>query len=157
MTNDVHLLILLLTLVLAYGIYWYTRPPNVNNSSSESKSVQDTFMQQIHSVKADSDTTVSAAPRQHERDLEERFAKEIQLKQRLSQFSKDMELDKALIALWEEIESYPEWSSREDFQKWNMLNVPGVSGTKDKDTESGLWVDPKPIPPWEWRHQVRTR
>ncbi len=138
MTNGVHLWILLLTFVVAYVIYWYTRPPNADDSTIESKSVEDPFLQQIASEKTHRDTTVSAARRQHERELEERFANDIQLKQRLSQFAKDMELDKALIALWEEIKNYPRWSAMDDFPKerWNNLHLTGISGTTEGDTES---------------------
>jgi hypothetical protein len=138
MTNDVHLWILLLTFVVAYAIYWYTRPPNANDFPIESKSVEDPFLQQIASAKTHRDTTVSAARRQHERELEERFANDIQLKQRLSQFAKDMELDEALIALWEEIKNYPTWATMDDFPKerWNKLHLTGISGTTEGDTES---------------------
>ncbi len=100
--------------------YRYSRWVKVNST----KDTQDPFLHRV-------------------RELEERFGSDIKLKERLSQFAKDRKLDKALIALWEEIESYPEWSSRENFQELNMLNVSGVSGTKDKDTESVKFISGK--------------
>jgi|CXWL01.1.fsa_nt_gi hypothetical protein len=137
MTNDVYLLILLLTFVVAYAIYWYTRPPNANDSSIESKSVEDPFLQQIASEKARIDKNVAAAQQQHERDLEERFAKDIQLKERLSQFAKDMELDMALIALWEEKELELSVSTQDlDFETWNRLQMSGITKGEGEKTKS---------------------
>lgn len=72
-------------------------------------------MQQVASEKARTDTAVSVAGQQHERELEERFAEDVRLKKRLSQFARVNELDKALVALWKEINCYPAWSNRDEY------------------------------------------
>jgi len=128
---------LVLMAVAAFGVYWALRQASVNSPPTKSESLKDSFMQQIASEKARIDKNVSPAQLQHERELEERFANDIQLKERLSQLAKHMELDKALIALWEEIKNYPSWSTMDDFasEKWNMLRLSGISGTTEGDVE----------------------
>lgn len=96
----------------------------------------DPFMQQVASEKARTDAAASVALQQHTRELDERFADDVRLKERLSQFARDNDLDKALIALWEEIEHYPECSRRGGLGKWNKLHLSGINGTKEKDTET---------------------
>lgn len=146
MSAEVFILIVLVACVA----YWYSRRDRADKPSTslppvqqavapagpQSQSDVDPFMQQIASEKARTDATVSAALQQHGRELEERFADDVRLKERLSQFARTNELDEALIALWEEIKYYPAWSSRGDFDKWNKLHLSGISGTKEKDTES---------------------
>ena len=142
--------VFILLFLVACVAYWYSRryradkpstslppvPQAVAPAGLQSQSDVDPFIQQVASEKARTDATVSAALQQHERELEERFADDVRLKERLSQFARTNELDKALIALWEEIKHYPVWSSRGDFDKWNKLHLSGLSGAKEKDTES---------------------
>jgi len=146
MSVDVFILIVLAACVA----YWYSRLAKANKPSTTSQPDQeavapsepqcqssvDPFLQQIASKKARTDAAVSAALQQHEQELEERFADDVRLKGRLTQFARANELDKALVALWEEIEHYPAWSNRDDFDKWNKLHLSGISGSKEKDTES---------------------
>ena len=82
------------------------------------------------------DAVVTTAVKQHERELEQRFAEDVKLKERLSQFARAHELDKALIAFWEEIQHYPAWSSRDDFEKWNRLKLTGLGGSSEGDVKS---------------------
>lgn len=144
----------ILIVLVACVAYWYSRrnkddkpskslppvPQAVAPAAPHSQSDVDPFMQQVASEKAHSDATVSAALQQHERELEEQFADDVRLKERLSQFARTNELDKALIALWEEIKHYPAWSSRGDFEKWNKLHLSGLSGAKENDIESVEFV-----------------
>lgn len=123
--------------VVGYEVYRHFRRVKVNNSTIESRYAQDPFMQQVASEKARIDKNVSAARRQHERELEKQFANDVQIKERLSQFTKDMELDQALIALWEEKRlGRKDLSQDLDFETWNRLQMSGISGRKEKDTES---------------------
>jgi len=76
---------------------------------------------------------------QHELELEQRFSgdgKHVKLKEQLSQFARMSELDEALIALWKETECYPTWSSQDDFDTWNKLNLTGIGGSSEGDTNS---------------------
>lgn len=97
---------------------------------------EDNFLQQVASEKTRTDATVTAAAKQHEQELEKRFSEDVKLKEQLSQFARANDLDTALIALWEEIERYPEWSSREDFDRLNKLQLTDLAGSSDKDTKS---------------------
>lgn len=142
--------VFILIVLAACAAYWYFRPAKANKPSAtsqrvpdavapsvpQSQSSEDPFMQQVASEKARTDAVIAAASQQQERELEERFADDVRLKERLSQFARANELDKALIALWEEIKHYPAWSGRSDFDKWNKLRLSEISGSKEKDTES---------------------
>lgn len=142
-TEDVNrivsfILALVVASVVAYEVYRYFRRGKVNNPTTESKFVEDPFLQQIASAQARINKNVAAVRQQHERELEERFANDIQLKERLSRLAEQMGLGKALIALWEEIKDYPRWSTMDDVasDKWNKLRLSGISGTTEGDIES---------------------
>ena len=45
-------------------------------------------------------------------------------------------LDEALIALWEEIKHYPAQSKKDDFDKWNKLNLAGIDSLSGGDINS---------------------
>ena len=109
------LLFLLFLLVLAaFAVDWYllriksdkSSPPQPSATQSvstlppQTKREMDTFLQEIASEKAQTDAVVATAMKQHEHELEQRFAEKGKLKERLSQFARVHELDKALIALW---------------------------------------------------------
>lgn len=132
-----YILALAVLSVVGYEAYRYFRPVKVNSSTTESKYAQDPFMQQIASEQARIDKNVIAARQQYERELEERFANDIQLKERLSRLAEHMGLDKALIALWEEIKDYPRSAMDGSVSdKWNKLRLSGISGTAEGDIES---------------------
>lgn len=148
------LLVLLILLVIAVCVaYWFVRRVKSDNSSplqldatqpvlpspTQTRSEIDPFLQQVVSDKAHIDETVITAIRQHKRELEQRFSgdvKHVKLKEQLSQFARMNELDVALIALWEEIEHYPTWSSQDDFDTCNKLNLIGIDGPSEGDTNS---------------------
>ena len=91
------------------------------------------------SDKAHIDEAIITAVQQRELELEQQFAgdvKHVKLKEQLSQFARMNELDEALIALWEEIEHYPTRSSEVDFDNWNKLNLIGIGGSSEGDTNS---------------------
>lgn len=141
---------LVLIVLAACVVYWYVRRARSDRSSSPPPPVPqpippslaqtfgetDPFLRQVASEKVRTDAAVTAALQLHERELEKRFADDVKLKERLSQFARVNELDKALIALWEEIKHYPAWSSRDDFDKWNKLHLTDIAGSSEKDTES---------------------
>ena len=142
-------LIILVTLIviIVCAVYWYLRRAKSANSSSSGSGATkvkalpetDPYLQKVASDKADIDMAVITAVQQYEDELEQRFANDAQyvkLMEQLSQFARVNELDEALITLWEEIKNYPEWSSQEDLDKWNKLNLTGISGTNEKDISS---------------------
>jgi hypothetical protein len=97
---------------------------------------EDNLLQQVASEKTRTDAAIAAVSQQHEHELETRFADDVKLREQLSQFARANELDTALIVLWEEIEHYPAWSSREDFDKWNKLHLTDIASSSEKDTKS---------------------
>jgi hypothetical protein len=146
------LVILVLSVIAVCVAYWYARRAKSDGLSSLQSDVTqpvspspeqtqpeiDPFLQQVVSDKAHIDGAVITAVQQHERELEQRFAgdaKHVKLKERLSQFASMNELDEALIALWEEIEHYPTRSSEDDFD-WNKLNLIGIGGLSEGDSNS---------------------
>ena len=141
------IILVALAVILVCAAYWYLhRAKSANSPSLKSGATKidvlsetDPFLQKVVSDKADIDKATIIAVQQYENELEQRFAndvKHVKLMEQLSQFARVTELDEALIALWEEVEHYPEWSSQEDLEKWNKLNLTGISGSNEKDASS---------------------
>ena len=100
-------------------------------SPSKALREMDPFLREVVSEKAHTDAAVIAASQEHERELQEQFGDDVKLKERLSWFARENKLDKALIALWEEIRCYPAWARRDDFDKWNKLHLTDISGSHE--------------------------
>lgn len=101
----------------------------------------DLFLGEVAEVKSQVDLQVKSETEARKRELEAQYAEDIKLRDRLSDFAKKHKLDKALVDLWESIQHYPSWSKREDFGKWNKLNLKGISGSKDGKISSVSFVD----------------
>ena len=134
MNIDIELTILLILLISMLCVaYWYARNRiKRNNSLLPLQIDKDPYLQEIASFKAKIDKTVITTVRQHEQELEQRYkndAEHLQRKERLSQFARATDLDKALIVIWEEMEHYPLWLKRDDSDKWNKLNLQGINGS----------------------------
>ncbi len=140
MNIDIELTILLILLISMLCVaYWYARNRIKHNSLLPLRIDGDPYLQEVASFKAKIDKTVTTTVRQHEQDLEQRYendAENLKLKERLSQFARATDLDKALIIIWEEIEHYPLWLKRDDSDKWNKLNLQGINGSSKEDTYS---------------------
>lgn len=100
----------------------------------------DPFLRKIVTEKLIVDEEVSKAVTEYERELDERFSDDLKIKARLSRFAKENGLDRALIAVWEEIKYYPAWSQREDFSKWNSLELGGIDGLDEGDVKTVIFV-----------------
>lgn len=96
----------------------------------------DPFLEEIISEKQRVDRQIGAATQEHQRQAEERLSEAHEIMERLGQFARDNEQDKTLIALWEEIKHYPSWSQREDFGRWNKLELADVVGSRKENVES---------------------
>lgn len=91
----------------------------------KSPALSDPFLNEIAEAKRQSEEDIEALTRDYERKLEARFSDDVRLKERLSQFAREQELDKALIALWEAVEHRPaEW---EGFSAWDKTESKGES------------------------------
>lgn len=127
-----------LIVIIVCAAYWYLHRAKLTSTVGALPEA-DPFLLKVASDKADIDKAVVTAVQQNENELEQRFpndVKYVKLMEQLSQFARVNELDEALIALWEEIEHYPEWSSQEDLDKWNKLNLTGIRGSNEEDTSS---------------------
>jgi len=94
----------------------------------------DPFLHEVVAAKQSTDEQVAAATCEYQRELDARFSYDVQVKERLSRFAREHELDRALIALWEEIQHYPSWAQRKDFG--NKLKLASISGSHEKDVQS---------------------
>ena len=139
-----------LLILIAGTAYWYLQKKNSDKKTvppcqpfelateSPKRDLEeiDPFLHSVSLEKKCTYYAINNARRQYESELETRFADDVKLKERLSQFAREHELDKALTSLWSEIRHYPAWSSRDDLGKWNKLNLTGIAGSKDGDVES---------------------
>jgi hypothetical protein len=140
MEIDIEIAILLILLICMFCVaYWYARNHKKSNNFLPLRVGGDPYLQEVASFKTKIDKSVTTAVRQHEQELEQRYendAEHLQLKERLSQFARVADLDKALIVIWEEIEHYPLWLKRDDSDKWNKLNLQGINSSNKEDTYS---------------------
>ena len=140
MNIDIELTILLILLISMLCVaYWYARNHIKRNNLLPLRVDGDPYLQEVAAFKTKIDKTVTTAVRQNEMELEQRYendAEHLQRKERLSQFARVADLDKALIVIWEEIEHYPLWLKRDDSDKWNKLNLQGVNSSNKEDTYS---------------------
>lgn len=146
------------------GLLYYRRKPNQSHLTKDSKpyksdddllrelverrslktpnknlippKLDDPFLDEIATIKHQSDVEIEAATREYERDLNERFSNDLKIKERLSQFARQYELDRALIALWEEIGHYSLWSESKDIEKRNKLQLTRISGTSNGEVKT---------------------
>jgi hypothetical protein len=88
------------------------------------------FLAEIEHAKQKADKEVQSVTKNHEQELNARFSEDLELRQRLSQFAQAHELDKALIALWEEVRRYPEWAKSANFSM-NKLGLTEASGSEE--------------------------
>tara|TARA_Y100001936_G_scaffold254048_1_gene324057 strand:- start:8424 stop:9149 length:726 start_codon:yes stop_codon:yes gene_type:complete len=137
MDAETTLIILFSLIIIILFTYWYTKRHTSLNKMSLYQINKDPYLQEVSFFKAKIDGDVTTSIRNHEQELEQRYkndAAHLKRKERLSQFAKSIELDKALIVIWEEIEHYPLWLLRDDSDKWNKLNLQGISSTNKLDT-----------------------
>lgn len=138
-------------LVPAVGVaYWYWRKKKSNVTSTPERPAQapsiqsplgdpeetDPFLRAVTLEKERIDSAIVDAQNKHERELEISFSDDVKLKERLSNFAQEQQLDSALHDLWEEIRHYPSWPSSDDVNKWNKLHLARISVSKDGDNES---------------------
>ena len=110
--------------------------PRQKTNDAKIGDVADPFLEEIASAKREADVDVDRATQTLERQLENRFSEDLGLKERLSRFAREHELDQALIAVWEEIKYYPSWVKREDFDKWNKLRLTDIEGSDEGEWNS---------------------
>lgn len=109
-------------------------------ADTKSTAAVDPFQAEIAEAKHQSDLQVETTTQEYKRELETRFSNDVQLKEQLSKFARQQELDKALIAIWQKIEHYPDWSDREDFSKWNKLELEEIGGSTAGKEKSVLFT-----------------
>tara|TARA_Y100001936_G_C16043257_1_gene652994 strand:- start:961 stop:1686 length:726 start_codon:yes stop_codon:yes gene_type:complete len=137
MNVEITLIVLLAFIIIILCAYWYKKNHVHSNKINLLRIDEDPYLQEISLFKSKIDKTVTTVIKQHEQELEQRYendAEHLQRKERLTQFAKSTELDRALIVIWEEIEHYPLWLKRDDSDKWNKLNLQGINSSNKEDT-----------------------
>lgn len=90
------------------------------------------FLSSLEEYIKKSDLKVEEIIKKQEKKFEEAYYEDLQLAKKLSVFSEKNKLDRALIAIWEEIMHYPSWSKLENFNQIKNLNISDVvSESKD--------------------------
>ena len=147
--------LLILIAGLAFVVVWYlwylrrdkskersaatwsqTELPQQLVTGAKTNHVGDTFWEEIDSAKREADAQMKEVSHAYQEQLEARFLEDLQLKDRLSRFAREHGLDQALISLWEEVEYYPVRSKREDFEKWNKLNLTDIEASETSESKS---------------------
>ncbi|ULA68837.1 MAG: hypothetical protein LZF62_380023 [Nitrospira sp.] len=100
------------------------------------RSDSDAFLSEIVHAKQQTTLQIERASREDENQFETLFSSDIELRRRLSQFAREQELDKALLALWKEIEHYPDWAQREDSKTWNLLEIADIVSSQAGETRT---------------------
>lgn len=90
----------------------------------------DAFLNEIADAKRQSDIEFEQAKREHQREFDLRFSDDLLLKERLSQFAKQNELDTALVAAWEELKHYSTIAKHENCEPQNELEINQVETTR---------------------------
>jgi len=105
------------------------------STSPPAKAGEDPFLEGLSAFKKQTDSDIEKASSVYEQKLKSEFGEDVELRERLTRFTQEQELDTALIAFWNEVRHYAAWSKREDFRKWNKLNLTDVDGSKMGATE----------------------
>lgn len=95
--------------------------------------LQDEFLAKIDDCVTKATSEVQIAVEKHKESFNEKYSQDLEMKKKLSKFARDKKLDSALIAVWNEIKNYPIWAKREDFQKFNKIDISSCTGSEEKN------------------------
>lgn len=84
----------------------------------------DPYLEGIANAKVISEEKVASMISENADRLAARFGEDLTLKERLSQFAKKLNMDEALISVWDELRYYPSWTQNANFK--NSMNVSDV-------------------------------
>lgn len=138
-------------LVIALGVWLLRRSNNKNNSNNlvdtstavnklEKTTKQPDFFAKIQNHSTDITKTIKNEIDVYENELNKKFSDDLEKKKRLSKFAQDNKLDEALIAIWNEIKYYPNWSNSEDFQSRNKLMISDCIGSKESKNNEKIEI-----------------
>jgi hypothetical protein len=138
-----YVILLLISGVVVWKFYKNAKKPDSTVGETIAKLVSlkpdadptegDPFLAGLLVAKREAVVHANAAESSHRTDMEKRFSGDLAMKERLTKFAKENQIDKALAAVWDAIKYYPTWSKRDDWAKWNTLNLVGVGGGKSDD------------------------
>ena len=113
------------------------------NDKKNNEITSDVFLVNVQRYGSEIKNEVECAREKHKEELEKKYADDLKLKNTLSEFAKKQGLDGAIIAIWNEIEHYPAWSKRDDFNKYNLLELANVKEISNKEDRSifFLWKE----------------
>lgn len=94
-----------------------------NNAKNIDENFNDEFLDKISKQKEKSENEVKKATEAHTIEMSKKYSNDLKLKETLSKFAKDHELDQALIALWEEIQYYNPNDKKNQTLLLNIYNI----------------------------------
>lgn len=118
-------MVFLLIVAVCVGLFLWSRRWR-NDSADVNASESDSFLSEIAASKLKRDSSQAASAEALEDKLRKKYSGDLSIKERLIQFAKKQELDKALIELWNEVKYYPSRPSSVS----NLLSVTDVKGSK---------------------------
>jgi hypothetical protein len=142
---------LLILAIAIYAVYWLVQrfgtgtaptpleakqpPPPAEEIDKDPPEPADPFLVKVQEARRRAEAELTEETNAHSKGLRTRFGEDVKLKEELATFARENGLDRALIAVAEEIRHYPSWSRRADFEKWNKLQLSEVSGEREGDEE----------------------
>jgi len=103
-----------------------------NNPREHNKINKDMFLENVQKYAENSQNEVKALREKHKAELNQKYSEDLKLKNMLSEFAKKQGLDRALIAIWKEIEHYPSWSKQDDFNKYSLLDLKNIKNSENE-------------------------
>ena len=85
---------------------------------------QDPYLEGIAKAKVISERRVDSIISENADRLAARFGQDLKLKERLSHFARKLNMDEALISVWDELRYYPSWTQDANFK--NSMDVSDV-------------------------------
>jgi hypothetical protein len=115
----------------------YARAAQSSPAPVKELTPEEAFLEEIKEAKRAAEKQVKKEVDQHKAEMQARFGKDLKLKEQLTKFAKEQELDRALIDIYDECKNYPSWSKRDDFASWNKLGITNPLGSElfEKNTQ----------------------
>lgn len=139
------------TLFIAVLLWWLWRINNLKKKPGPQPAPEDmTFTKRLGKQGQDTDPFLEAVQAErlaaesasrkegdaYRKSVEAQVNDDEKLKARLTQFTKDNQLDTALAQLWGEMRNYPAWSKRDDWPQWNKLGIENPSEEVVQDSRN---------------------
>lgn len=113
-----------------------------DNEKNTNEEFNDEFLNKINKQKVELEEEVKRETKAHQVEMHKKYSDDLKLKEALSKFATDHELDQALIALWEEVKYYGQYDKNSQL----LLELENIQnkGEDHKDKQiSFTWKNDK--------------